>query len=369
MSSPVFVSSPSAAVGGVIDFRSDTVTQPTAAMRAAMAAAEVGDDVFGEDPAVNELQRVCAELLGKEAGLFVPSGTMGNLLALLVHVDARGGEMIIGDQSHIHCYEQGNHAQFGGIHTRTVPNQPDGTLDLEAVQRAIRPPGLSDDHLPQTQLICVENTQNRCGGRALPASYMDALGKLARENGVKLHVDGARLLNAAVSLGVSPSSLVASADSVSLCLSKGLAAPVGSVLVGSANFVRRARRLRKALGGGMRQAGVLAAAGLIAVREMSKGLALDHARTRQIAALFRDVDGVSVPAEADIHSNIFHVTFAPSFCTSAQFQEALATHHIRVSATDASRVRFVLHYMVDDEAVTRASAAIKSVLDGFKNKQ
>jgi threonine aldolase len=261
-------------------------------MRAAMASAEVGDDVFGDDPTVVELQRTVATLLGKESGLFVPSGTMGNLLCLLVHVDARGGEMIVGDQSHIHFYEQGNSAQFGGIHSRVLANQPDGTLRLEDVARAIRPTDCSDDHQPLTQLICVENTHNRMGGRAIGVDYMDALGKLAHANGVKLHVDGARLLNAAVALGVEPRALVASADSVSLCLSKGLAAPVGSVIVGSADFIRRARRLRKAIGGGMRQVGILAAAALLAVNEMSLGLAADHVHAQQLAQACADIDGL-----------------------------------------------------------------------------
>lgn len=324
--------------------------------------------MFGEDPTVQELQQEVATLLGKEAGLFVPSGTMGNLLCLLVHVHARGGEMILGDQSHIHYYEQGNSAQFGGIHSRPLPTQPDGTLLLSDVARAIRPPGCPDDHLPETQLICVENTHNRMGGRVLPVEYMEELGALAKANGIKLHVDGARLLNAACALGVDPAKLVASADSVSLCLSKGLAAPVGSVIVGSTDFIRRAKRLRKALGGGMRQAGILAAAGLLAVREMAKGLPKDHARVQQIAAALRLIDGVRVPAVEDVQSNLLYVELEQSklSCTGTMLRDALRAEGVLVSVTDETRVRIVTHYQVDDEAVTRTIAALQKVLPTFQ---
>jgi len=367
-SSPADVAGVAPAASAVVDFRSDTVTKPTAAMRAAMAAAEVGDDVFGDDPTVIELQRQCAVLLGKEAGLFVPSGTMGNLLSVLVHVDARGGEMILGNECHIHSSEQGNSAQFGGVHSRTVPTQPDGTLLLADVEAAIRHSGLSDDHSPLTQLICIENTHNRMGGRALPVSYMDALGKLAKSYGLKLHVDGARLLNAAVALGVEPRELVAQADSVSLCLSKGLGAPVGSVIVGTADFIRRAKRLRKALGGGMRQAGILAAAGLLAINEMSKGLAEDHRRTRELARVLRAIPGVIVPAEEDLHSNILYTGLAPELCTPAELCAALKTRGVLLVTHDRTRVRFVLHHQVDDASLARATEAIKAVLEGFQKK-
>ena len=351
-----------------IDMRSDTVTKPTAAMRSAMANADVGDDVFGDDPTVLELQRQCATLLGKEAGLFVPSGTMGNLISLLVHVDARGGEMILGDQSHIHFYEQGNSAQFGGIHSRTVRNQPDGTLDLAEIERAIRPPNTPDDHLPQTQLICIENTQNRMGGRVLSVEYMDALGALAKKHGVKLHVDGARLLNASVALCVPPAALVASADSVSLCLSKGLAAPVGSVIVGTTDFIRRAKRLRKALGGGMRQVGILAAAGLLAINVMAKGLAADHAHAKQLAKAFQSVKGIIVPPIENVETNILYIELdgAVLSCTAAQLVAAVKAQGLLVTATDVMKIRFVTHYMIDDAAIARSIELVTKAVESFR---
>ena len=339
-------------------------------MRAAMASAEVGDDVFGDDPTVVELQRTVATLLGKEAGLFVPSGTMGNLLCLLVHVSARGGEMIVGDQSHIHFYEQGNSAQFGGIHSRVLTNQPDGTLLLSDVARAIRPANGADDHQPLTQLICIENTHNRMGGRVLSAEYMDALGQLAHDNGIQLHVDGARLLNAAVALGVEPRTLVAQADSV-LCLSKGLAAPVGSVIVGTADFIRRARRLRKALGGGMRQVGILAAAGLLAVNEMALGLGADHAHAQQLAKACAAIDGLRVPPLADIHTNLLFVEIDPArlTCTGAQLADALRQEGLLLCATDKFKIRFVTHYMITDEAVQRAIDITTKAVQAFRIAQ
>jgi threonine aldolase len=330
-------------------------------MRAAMASAEVGDDVFGDDPTVNELQRQVATLLGKEAGLFIPSGTMGNLLATLVHCDARGGEMIVGDQSHIHFYEQGNSAQFGGVHSRVVRNQPDGTMHLADIEAAIRP--LGDDHLPLTQLIVLEQTHNRAGGRILPVEYMDSVGALAKKHGLKYHVDGARLLNATVALGVDPARVVATADSICLCLSKGLAAPIGSVLVGTSDFIRRCRRLRKALGGGLRQVGILAAAGLLAVNEMVKFLAQDHAHAKQIAQGLATMNGFIVPPLETVQTNLLFVELdAKKFdCTAAQFTAELRTHGLLISPTDTYKIRFVTHYMIDDEKVQSAIEIVTKI--------
>ena len=244
-----------------VDLRSDTVTKPTPAMLEAMVSAPVGDDVYGEDPTVTRLEAIVAELAGKEAAVFVPSSTMGNLIAVLSHC-GRGDEMILGDQAHIHFYEQGGTAALGGVHPRTVPNRPDGTLALAEVEAAIRG---DNEHFPVSRLLCLETTHNRCGGVVLPVDYMDAAAAVAHRHGLGLHVDGARLWDAAVALGVSPARLLRGADSASLCLSKGLAAPVGSVVVGSAALIRKARRNRKLVGGGMRQAGVIAAAGIVGV--------------------------------------------------------------------------------------------------------
>ncbi|MFO7601803.1 MAG: low-specificity L-threonine aldolase, partial [Candidatus Desulfacyla sp.] len=274
----------------IIDLRSDTITRPTPAMRRAMAEAEVGDDVFGEDPTVNRLEEMAAQRLGKEASLFVVSGTMGNLVCLLTHCD-RGHEVLLGDRSHTFYYEQGGSAALGGVHPRTLPNEPDGTLDLGHIEGAIRPDNI---HFPRTRLIVLENTHNRCSGSPLTPEYMRAVGEIARRHDLKIHVDGARIFNAAVALGVDASDLVSEADSVTFCLSKGLAAPVGSVVCGSRDFIREARRARKVVGGGMRQAGVIAAAGIVALTEMVDRLSEDHENARRLAEGLVDAGGLSV---------------------------------------------------------------------------
>jgi len=263
-----------------IDLRSDTVSWPTPEMRRAMAEAEVGDDVYGEDPTVNRLQEEAARLLGKEAGLFVASGTMGNLVAVLAHC-GRGDEVILGDKAHTFVYEAGGIAALGGVHPHLVPVQADGTLPMGAIRAAIRPDNV---HMPPTRLIALENTQGTVGGIPITKEYTDAVGRIAAEYDLALHIDGARIFNAAAALGCDVADLVAAADSVSFCLSKGLCAPVGSVLVGSKAFIARAHRIRKLVGGGMRQAGILAAAGLVALETMPTRLSEDHANARRFAA-------------------------------------------------------------------------------------
>ncbi|HET7030687.1 MAG TPA: GntG family PLP-dependent aldolase [Candidatus Limnocylindrales bacterium] len=281
-----------------IDLRSDTVTTPTDEMRRAMAAAEVGDDVFGEDPTVNALEDRAAELLGKEAGLFVSSGTMGNLVSQLAHVP-RGGEIIAGAQSHIVRDEAAGHAVVVGASVLQLRDGPDGTLDLEEVAEAFRDP--SDPHHPTTALVAIENAHSHSGNQPLSVDYSAAIGALAHERGVPLHVDGARFFNAVVALRVPAHELAAPADSVTFCLSKGLSCPAGSVVVGSSAFIARARRARKLLGGGMRQAGVLAAAGLVALRDGDAGtiqrLAEDHENARRLAELLAEVPGVRSPGD------------------------------------------------------------------------
>lgn len=265
----------------IIDFRSDTVTKPDDEMRSAMMNAAVGDDVYKEDPTVNELEDYAAHLLGKEASLFVPSGTMSNLIALLTHCTQRGSEAFVGDESHILHYEQTGAAQFGGINLRPIKTFPDGTLDLAEIKGKIR--NHSDVHQSISSLLCLENTHNRCGGRILPLEWTKKAADLAKENNMKFHLDGARLFNAAIALGVPASSIAEPFDSISICLSKGLGAPVGSLLVGSESFIKDARRCRKALGGGMRQAGILAAAGLIALKKGPGRMVQDHSFTKQLA--------------------------------------------------------------------------------------
>ena len=265
----------------LIDLRSDTVTHPTDEMRRAMASAEVGDDVFGDDPTVNALEARAAELLGKEAGLFVSSGTMGNLVSLMAHLP-RGYEAIAGASSHTVLDEAGGHAVVVGATVRALPERPDGTIDPSAIIDAFRDP--TDLHEPITGLVALENTNAHSGGRPLSVEYTRAVAAIAHERGVPLHVDGARFFNAVVALGVTPAELAAPADSVTFCLSKGLSAPVGSVVVGNGPFVARARRARKLLGGGMRQAGVLAVAGLLALRDGDAGMITASPRTTRTPA-------------------------------------------------------------------------------------
>jgi threonine aldolase len=282
----------------VLDLRSDTVTHPTAEMRRAMAAAEVGDDVLGEDPTINALEARAAELLGKEAGLFVSTGTMGNLVSLMAHVP-RGGEIIAGAQSHIVRDEAAGHAVVVGASVLQIRDRPDGTLDPAEVAVAFRDP--TDAHEPVTALVAIENAHSHSGNQPLSLAYTEAIAAVAHERGVPLHVDGARFFNATVALGVEPAALAAPADSVTFCLSKGLSCPAGSVVVGSSSFIGRARRARKLLGGGMRQAGILAAAGLVALRDGDAGmiarLADDHANARRLAELLAAIPGVRSPGD------------------------------------------------------------------------
>lgn len=340
-----------------IDLRSDTVTKPTDAMRNAMAAAEVGDDVYGEDPTVNRLEAMVAEMLGKEAAVFVSSGTMGNLTSVLAHC-GRGDEIILGDYAHIFRSEQGGISALGAVHPHMVPNQPDGTLDLHDVEEAIRGDNL---HYPVTKLVCLENTQNFCGGRALPVDYMDAAGDLAHSHGLKLHVDGARLWNAAVALDVSPARLVQNADSVTVCLSKGLAAPVGSVVAGDDAFVQQARRMRKVVGGSMRQAGVIAAAGIVAVTEMVERLADDHDNAQRLARGLAEMDGIEIDP-AEVETNLVFFNLERDDITPAQLSNALREQGILLNPSGGKRLRAVTNYHVTADDIDRTLDAIRTVL-------
>jgi threonine aldolase len=327
-------------------------------MRAAMAAAEVGDDVLGEDPTVNRLEAMAADRLGKEAGLFVASGTMGNLVSLLAQC-GRGDEVIVGDQAHTYVNEQGGIAALGGIHPRVLRNRPDGTLDLAEVAAAVRDP--SNPHFPRSRLIAVENTHNRCGGSPLTVEYMASLGRLAREYGLLLHVDGARIFNAAIALRVDVKQLVADADSVTFCLSKGLAAPVGSLVCGSKAFIAEARRARKVVGGGMRQAGVIAAAGIVALEQMVDRLAEDHANARALAAGLAELPGIQVE-EVPMRTNIVYFRVTQPDLDARKLAARLAEFGVRVGPVDLRRVRAVLNYHVTAADVQAALAVMRGVL-------
>ncbi len=325
------------------DFRSDTVTKPTAAMGLAMLDAAVGDDVYGEDPTARALEERVATLLGKEAAVFVPTCTMANLLAVGAHC-GRGDEVLLGTESHLFVYEQGGASWLMGAPFHAVPNAPDGTLPLDAVRAALatRATAATDCHYARPALIAIENSANRCGGAALPVAYMDELAALAAAHGLPLHCDGARLLNAAAALGVAPARLVAGCATVSLCLSKGLGAPLGALLAGGAAAVSRARRLRKAVGGGMRQAGVVAAAGLVALDRAGE-LGADGARARAVARGLAAVPGLTPQARVD--TNIVYFALDGARLSGARWRAAAARAAARGEAS-----------VVD--AVTGAAAAV-----------
>ena len=336
-----------------IDLRSDTVTQPTPVMREAMANARVGDDVFGEDPTVNELEALAAEMLGKEAALLVTSGTQGNLVSLLSHCN-RGDEVIMGHDSHTYNYEQVGSAVLGGIAPRIVQNQPDGTLLLEDIEAAIMPDNV---HFGVTRLVSLENTHNRRGGVYLTREYTDMVADLAHSRGLKLHIDGARIFNAAVAQGVDVKDLVQQADSVTFCLSKGLSAPVGSVVAGSAGFSKRARRARKVLGGGMRQAGVIAAAGIVALTEMVDRLAEDHANARLLAEGMSRLPGIT---PEPVHTNILYFRVDHPRYTAPALQDTLNARGVGVLALGPGRIRAVTHYGI-------SAGDIEETLDILQN--
>jgi threonine aldolase len=341
----------------VVDLRSDTLTRPTPAMSQAMAEADVGDDVFGEDPTINKLEAMAAERLGKEAALYVASGTMGNLVSLLAHC-GRGEEIILGSLSHTFFFEQGGSAAVGGIHPRTIPNQPDGTLPLPEIEAAIRADNV---HFPQTRLIVLENTHNLCSGYPLDIDYMQAVGDIARRHGLKIHVDGARFFNAAVALGVAPDKLAAEADSISFCLSKGLAAPVGSVVCGSRDFIASARRARKVVGGGMRQAGVLAAAGIVALTEMVDRLADDHANARKLAEGLAEIPGLSIDL-SQIKSNIVYFELTRDDMSAEQLLKMLDDEGVRMLSVGVGRIRAVTHYHITSEDIDYTLGVFSKVM-------
>jgi threonine aldolase len=342
-----------------IDLRSDTVTLPTPEMRRAMAEAPLGDDVYGEDPTINRLQELAAEMTGKEAGLFVPSGTMGNLAAILTHC-GRGDEVILGKSSHTFLFEAGGLSALGGVHPNQIPNQPDGTLDLDQIRSGIR----SDDpHYPVTRLISLENTHNRCGGAPLTVEYTRAVGEIARQRGLSVHLDGARLFNAAAALGVSSKDLAAPVDSVTFCLSKGLCAPVGSVLCGSFDFIHRAHRVRKQLGGGMRQAGVIAAAGIVALEHMVARLQDDHQRAKRLGQGLAGIPGLLVDPDSPFTNMVFlNLGLETGPLTAETIAQRLAAQGVLVGAVGERRFRLVTHYWIDDSDIDRVLDAFAAAL-------
>ncbi len=338
----------------MIDVRSDTVTQPTKAMREAMFSAVVGDDVYGDDPTVKELETLGAALLGKEAALFVPTGHFGNQLALFTHCK-HGDEVIVGDDSHIVWHEVGAAAVIAGVQLRTVESDK-GVLDAAAVEKRIR---VGDDiHYPNTGLICLENAHSN--GRVVPLAAMQAVWKVAQRHQVPVHLDGARVFNAAAHLGCDVKEITQYADSVMCCLSKGLAAPVGSLLAGSAAFIAQARKKRKLLGGGMRQVGVLAAPGILALNEMVKRLPEDHANAHYLAQQLSKLPGIAVNMD-DVQINMVWFNLPP-FLYGDVLMDALGEANIKANPPEAGRMRLVTHWQIDRAAIDRIVAVFAGLL-------
>ncbi len=344
----------------MIDLRSDTVTQPTPLMRQAMANAVVGDDVYQEDPTVNQLQEKAAALMGKEAGLFVASGTMANLIAVLANCQ-RGDEVMMGDLGHTFLFEAGGVSALGGVVIHTLPNLPDGTINLEDIHNAIR---TDDIHHPVSRMLILENTQNRCGGVTITREYTQNAAELVHAHKLFLHLDGARIFNAAAALNEKPVDLVYPADTVTFCLSKGLCAPVGSVLCGSTDFVEKARRLRKILGGGMRQAGVLAAAGIVALDNMVERIHEDHLTARLLAEGLSSLPGISLDKGMPQTNMIFIAIDTNGHLSASQMSQYLSEKGIRVGALDESHLRLVTHYWITRKDVEDTIKSFKEILKG-----
>ena len=341
----------------IIDLRSDTVTLPSDEMREAACDAELGDDVFGEDATVNRLQEHAARLVGKEAALLVSSGTMGNLVSMLTFCQ-RGEEVILGDRCHMFLNECGSISTVGGIHPHTIPNQPDGTMRLEDIEGAIRG---DNDHWPRTRVICLENTHNRCFGAPLTAEYMKTVAELAWTKGLSVHLDGARIFNAVVALGVDVKEFTQHVDSLSFCLSKGLAAPVGSIICGTKEFISEARRNRKVLGGGMRQAGIIAAPGLVALDKMITRLAEDHANARRLAKGISEINGLRIELSR-VKTNIIYFDVTNREISAEKIQAGLEKRGIKALPTGPARFRMVTHYGVEQGDIDRTIAVLREIM-------
>ena len=340
-----------------IDLRSDTITLPTKEMLDAIDRADLGDDVFQEDPTINQLEEIAAKRFNKQAALFVPSGTMANLIAVLSHCH-RGDEVILGDQAHTFLYEAGGISSFGGVHSRQLVNQADGTIAIDDIKHAIRK---EDVHFPTTRLICLENTHNRCFGMPLSSDYVNSVAEVAKNDSILVHVDGARIFNAAVSLDTSVAELTHEIDSVSFCLSKGLSAPAGSLLCGPEDFIYRARRNRKALGGGMRQAGILAAAGIIALENMTERIADDHQNARALAEGISDIKGISIDLDK-IQTNIIYFSLDHPKIESSLFLDKMCEKNIHFFELGPSWYRLVTHNGISKDDVSNVVEEFRQLL-------
>ena len=340
-----------------IDLRSDTVTLPSQEIRNAISNAKLGDDVFQEDPNVNLLESEAALLAGKEAALLVPSGTMGNLISFLVHCQ-RGTEAILGNKSHTFIYEAGGISAMGGIHSHQLQNSEDGIIDLDLIKNAIRKDNV---HFPVTSLISLENTHNMCYGSPVTKDYIDEVATIAKNNNLKLHIDGARIFNATVALNLKLKKLIEHVDSVTFCLSKGLACPIGSVICGSKEFINQARRMRKVLGGGMRQAGIIAAAGLVAFKKMDKQISLDHDNAQKLANGIDTINGLSINGDR-VKTNILYFELKSKNISSQIFLNEMAKKGVLFFEVSPNRYRLVTHYGITESDIICTLEAFQKVL-------
>ena len=350
----------------IIDFRSDTVTLPTSKMLNAIKNANLGDDVFQEDPTINKLEKKAAELVGKEAALLVPSGTMGNLISILVHCP-RGTEIILGDKAHTFIYEAGGISAFGGVHSRQLKNQSDGTLKIKDINSAIR---MDNVHFPKTSAITLENTHNLCNGSPLTSKYCNDVAKIAHSNNMKLHIDGARIFNASVALNQNIETLVEKVDSLTFCLSKGLSSPVGSIISGKEEFIYECRRIRKALGGGMRQAGIIAAAGIVALDTMIGQIQKDHSNAKYLANEISNIDGLSIDLENiktnilyfDIDSNRRSNILKKQTPKNAIYPLEIKLDNVHFFESYRNRFRVVTHSGINESDVERLIQGLKKMV-------
>tara|TARA_B100001123_G_scaffold448379_1_gene609305 strand:- start:857 stop:1891 length:1035 start_codon:yes stop_codon:yes gene_type:complete len=340
-----------------IDLRSDTVTLPTSEMMSAINSAQLGDDVYVEDPSTIALESLAAKITGKESALLVSSGTMGNLISCLVHAP-RGTEAIMGHKSHIFLYESGGISAYGGIHSHQLNNNIDGTIDIDKIKDAIR---IDDVHFPLTSLICLENTHNKCHGFPLELDYINSVCSIAHEKNIKVHMDGARLFNACVALSQSAKKITENIDSVTFCLSKGLASPIGSVLCGSAHFIAKARRIRKSLGGGMRQTGIIAAAGLVSLKKMRSRLQEDHENAKFLANAIYRLPGIELNPKL-VPTNIIFFNFNhPEICSS-DLVKNMKSHGIIFSDYNGKHCRLVLHHRISRNDVEKVIDVFNKLL-------
>ncbi len=342
----------------MIDLRSDTVTLPTNEMKKFIINSPLGDDVYGEDPSVNLLQKKIAKIFNKEAALFVPSGTMANLISVLTHCN-RGDEVILGDKSHIFYYEAGGISAFGGVHSHQLKNYDDGTIKINDIENSIR--DIGNDHFPKTKLICLENTHNACYGSAIDTDYFKDVKEVANDNNLSIHLDGARIFNAAIKLNKSVDELTKDCDSISCCLSKGLSAPVGSVILGTKNFILKAKHMRKALGGGMRQAGLIASAGIFSLDNMINRIENDHENAKILAKQLSDIKNIEINTN-QVHTNIIFIYNRHQIISNTKLLSTLEKNNIKIDYKGNSKFRLVTHSGFKESDIVSVVNVFKEIL-------